>query len=45
MTDGIDIIQSNSMVEAANKILIYRFLYPSPVGNTEELILVLKKTV
>lgn len=41
----IDIIQSNSMVEAANKILKYRFLYTSPVANTEELILVLKKAV
>ena len=41
----LDIIQSNSMVEAANKILKYRFLYTSPVANTEELIVVLKKAV
>jgi hypothetical protein len=41
----LDIIQSNSMVEAANKILKYRFLYTNPVANTEELIIVLKKAV
>lgn len=39
----IDIIQSNSMVEAANKILKYHFLYPKPVADTEELIIVQKK--
>ncbi len=37
----VDIIQSNSMAEAANKILKYRYLFPSPVADTEELIKVL----
>lgn len=41
----LDIIQSNSMVEAANKILKYRFLYTKPVANSEELIIVLKNAV
>jgi putative transposase len=41
----LDIIQSNSMVEATNKILKYRFLYPKQVANTDELIIVLKNAV
>ncbi|WP_270087237.1 hypothetical protein [Sphingobacterium sp. SYP-B4668] len=41
----LDIIQSNSMVEAANKILKYRFLYTKQVANTDELIIVLKNAV
>jgi hypothetical protein len=41
----LDIIQSNSMVEAANKILKYRFLYPKQVANTDELIIALKNAV
>ncbi len=37
----VDIIQSNSMAEAANKILKYRYLFPNPTADTEELIKVL----
>jgi hypothetical protein len=33
----IDIIQSNSMVEAANKIIKHRFLYKQPIANFEAL--------
>lgn len=33
----VDIVQSNSMVEAANKILKYRYLFPRPVADTEML--------
>lgn len=41
----LDIIQSNSMVEAANKILKYRFLYTKPVADTDELINTLENAV
>jgi len=41
----LDIIQSNSMVEAANKILKYRFLYTKPVADTNELINTLENAV
>lgn len=34
----IDIIQSNSMVEAANKIIKHRFLYKHSIANIDELI-------
>lgn len=34
----LDIIQSNSMAEAANKIIKYRFLYTRPVADTDTLI-------
>lgn len=37
----VDIIQSNSMAEAANKILKYRYLFPSPVADTDELVKIL----
>lgn len=33
----VDIVQSNSMVEAANKILKYRYLFPKPIIDTSEL--------
>jgi hypothetical protein len=33
----IDIIQSNSMVEAANKIIKHRFLYKQPIADFEAL--------
>jgi putative transposase len=33
----VDIVQSNSMVEAANRILKYRYLFPKPVFDTLEL--------
>lgn len=32
-----DIVQSNSMVEAANKIIKYRYLFPKPIIDTSEL--------
>ncbi|MDR6570884.1 DDE-type integrase/transposase/recombinase [Chitinophaga ginsengisegetis] len=38
----LDIIQSNSMVEAANKILKYRFLYTKPIADTHELTFILE---
>ncbi len=41
----LDIIQSNSMVEAANKILKYRFLYTKPVADTNDLINTLENAV
>jgi hypothetical protein len=41
----IDIIQSNSMVEAANRILKYRFLYTKPVADTDELINTLEDAI
>jgi hypothetical protein len=41
----LDIIQSNSMVEAANKILKYRFLYTKPVADTDGLINTLENAV
>jgi putative transposase len=41
----LDIIQSNSMVEAANRILKYRFLYTKPVADTDELINTLENAV
>ena len=34
----VDIVQSNSMVEAANRILKYRYLFPKPVIDTEDVI-------
>ncbi len=37
----VDIIQSNSIAEAANKILKYRYLFPNPIADTEELVKVL----
>jgi hypothetical protein len=33
----IDIVQSNSMVEAANKIIKHRFLYKQPIADLKEL--------
>jgi len=33
----VDIVQSNSMVEAANKIIKYRYLFPKPLIDTTEL--------
>lgn len=33
----VDILQSNSMVEAANKLLKYRYLFPKPIIDTTEL--------
>ncbi|WP_149244320.1 DDE-type integrase/transposase/recombinase [Dyadobacter sp. 32] len=33
----VDIVQSNSMVEAANKIIKYRYLFPKPIIDTSEL--------
>ena len=44
-TAQLDIIQSNSMVETANKILKYRFLYAKPVADTDELIDTLENAV
>ncbi|MBS0030636.1 DDE-type integrase/transposase/recombinase [Chitinophaga sp. 22321] len=41
----LDIIQSNSMVEAANKILKYRFLYTKPIADTRELIIAIEQAV
>ncbi|MFA6060933.1 MAG: hypothetical protein WC756_22230 [Taibaiella sp.] len=41
----LDIIQSNSMVEAANRILKYRFLYTKPVADTDDLINTLENAV
>ena len=41
----VDIIQSNSMAEAANKILKYRYLFPNPVSDTSELVSVLDKAL
>lgn len=33
----VDIAQSNSVLEAANKILKYRYLFPKPIMDTSEL--------
>ncbi len=33
----VDIVQSNGMVEAANKIIKYRYLFPRPIIDTSEL--------
>ena len=33
----VDIVQSNSMVEAANKIIKYRYLFPRPIIDTSDL--------
>lgn len=41
----LDIIQSNSMVEAVNKIIKYRFLYTQPIPNTEALIAIVKRAI
>lgn len=41
----VDIIQSNSMVEAANKIIKYRYLFPKPIMDTSELIKTLELAV
>jgi len=41
----VDIIQSNSIAEAANKILKYRYLFPNPVADTEEPIKVLNNAL
>lgn len=41
----LDIVQSNSMVEAANKILKYRFLYTTPVADTAALTSILERAV
>lgn len=41
----MDIIQSNSMVEAANKIIKYRYLFPKPIMDTSELIKTLELAV
>jgi putative transposase len=40
-----DIVQSNSMVEASNKILKHQYLFKEPQTNTEELISHLKEAV
>ncbi|KAA5536194.1 transposase family protein [Taibaiella lutea] len=45
LTAQIDIIQSNCMVEAANKILKYRYLYPKHILNGVDLAYELKKAV
>lgn len=34
---NVDILQSNSMVEAANKLLKYRYLFPKPIIHTTAL--------
>jgi putative transposase len=41
----VDIVQSNSMVEAANKILKYRYLFPKPIIDTSELTKTLAQAV
>jgi putative transposase len=41
----VDIVQSNSMAEAANKILKYRYLFPNPITDTGELVQVLDKAL
>jgi len=33
----VDIVESNSMVEAANKILKYQYLFPKDIRNTKQL--------
>jgi transposase InsO family protein len=40
-----DIIQSNAMVEASNKILKYQYLFKEPQNNTDELKIHLKDAV
>lgn len=37
LTAQVDIIQSNGMIEAANKILKYRYLYPKSISGMLEL--------
>jgi hypothetical protein len=37
LTAQVDIIQSNGMIEAANKILKYRYLYPKTISGMLEL--------
>lgn len=41
----VDIIQSNSMVEAANKIIKYRYLFPKPIMDTSELTQTLEQAI
>lgn len=41
----LDIVQSNSMVEAANKIIKYRFLYTQPVTDTTALAAMVQKAL
>lgn len=45
LTAQIDIIQSNCMIEAANKILKYRYLYPKLIISTSELRMELQKAI
>ena len=45
LTAQLDIIQSNGMVEATNKILKYRYLYPKIISGTVELKDELEKAV
>ena len=40
-----DILFSNSMVEAANKLLKYRYLFPKKIANGSELIIVLGQAI
>jgi transposase InsO family protein len=40
-----DIVQSNAMVEASNKILKYQYLFKQPQNNTDELKIHLKDAV